>query len=128
MASVVVGLMHGDGATWSLLMDTLAHDTVRYLRAQVEAGAQAVQVFDSWAGALDPDDYVRFVLPTMREVFTKLDMPRTFIVGDRGEALVDADGLRAAGVRVVTIAGAGHLMMDDQPAAFVEALAAALPD
>lgn len=66
--------------------------------------------------------------PTMREVFANLGVPRTFIVGDRGEPIVDAEGLQAAGVRVVTIADAGHLMMHDQPAAFVEALAAALPD
>ena len=66
--------------------------------------------------------------PTMREVFIGLDVPRTFIVGDRGEPLLDADGLRASGVRVVTIADAGHMMMNDQPAAFVAAVAAAFPD
>jgi pimeloyl-ACP methyl ester carboxylesterase len=66
--------------------------------------------------------------PTMREVFTGLEMPRTFILGDRGEPLVDAEGLEAAGVRVVRIADAGHVMMDDQPLAFVEAVAAAFPD
>jgi pimeloyl-ACP methyl ester carboxylesterase len=66
--------------------------------------------------------------PTMREVFTGLGIPRTFIVGDAGEPLVDAAGLQASGVRIVTIAGAGHMLMDDQPEAFVAALEAALPD
>jgi len=63
----------------------------------------------------------------MREVFTGLGIPRTFIVGDAGEPLVDAAGLEASGVRVVTIAGAGHMMMTDQPDDFVGALEAALP-
>ena len=66
--------------------------------------------------------------PTMREVFTSLKLPRTFIRGERGESLVDADGLRAAGVRIVIIPDAGHILMDDQPAEFVEAIAAAFPD
>jgi uroporphyrinogen decarboxylase len=65
-------LMHGDPATWTRLMETLGRMTIAYLRAQVEAGAQAVQVFDSWAGALDPDDYERHVLPVMRTVFAGL--------------------------------------------------------
>lgn len=66
--------------------------------------------------------------PTMREVFTTLTIPRTFIRGDRGEPLGDAEGLAAAAVDVVTIADAGHAIMADQPLAFVEALSAALPD
>jgi uroporphyrinogen decarboxylase len=65
-------LMHGDAATWSALMNTLGTSMAGYLRAQVEAGAQAIQVFDSWAGALDPHDYRRFVLPTMRRLFAAL--------------------------------------------------------
>ena len=71
---------------------------------------------------------VRGTQPTMREVFTGLAIPRTFIVGDAGEPLVDAAGLQASGVGVVTIAGAGHMLMDDQPEAFVAALETALPD
>ena len=66
--------------------------------------------------------------PTMRDMLTTLTIERTFIRGDHGEPLVDAEGLAAAGVTVVTIDDSGHVMMDDQPAAFVEALAAALPD
>ena len=55
-----------------------------------------------------------------------LTIPRTFIRGELGEALRDPATLEAAGVRVVTIPRAGHLMMDDDPPAFVEALVAAL--
>jgi len=61
--------------------------------------------------------------PTMREMFTSMTMPRTFIHGDRGEPLLDAEGLRAAGIRVVTIPNAGHMMMFDNPTAFAAAVA-----
>jgi pimeloyl-ACP methyl ester carboxylesterase len=64
--------------------------------------------------------------PTMREMFVSLDMPRTFIHGDRGEPLLDADGLRAAGIQVITIPDAGHMMMRDNSLAFVDAVASAL--
>lgn len=61
-------LMYSDEPTWQLLMDKLAEMTIAYLEAQVAAGAQAVQVFDSWAGALSPDDYLRYVLPTTKRI------------------------------------------------------------
>jgi pimeloyl-ACP methyl ester carboxylesterase len=66
--------------------------------------------------------------PTMRDMLLALTIKRTFVRGDRGEPLADAEGLTAAGVDVVTIADAGHRMMDDQPEAFAQALWAALPD
>ena len=50
----------------TLLMSKLAEVVRRYLRAQVEAGAQAVQLFDSWVGALSPDDYREYVQPHVR--------------------------------------------------------------
>jgi uroporphyrinogen decarboxylase len=62
-------LMRADPSAWSELMRRLGELTVAYLRGQIEGGAQAVQVFDSWVGALDPDDYRAFVLPTMRDLF-----------------------------------------------------------
>jgi pimeloyl-ACP methyl ester carboxylesterase len=64
--------------------------------------------------------------PTMRQMFVSLEMPRTFIHGDRGEPLLDAAGLRAAGIQVITIPDAGHMMMRDNPPAFLDAVAAAL--
>ncbi len=66
-------LMHGDAATWDALMRALVAIVVPHLRAQVEAGAQAVQVFDSWVGALDRDDYRRRVQPHMTDLFTALE-------------------------------------------------------
>jgi uroporphyrinogen decarboxylase len=65
-------LMHADPGTWSMLMKVLTDTTTRYLAAQVEAGAQAVQVFDSWVGGLSPLDYSRSVAPWMASLFERL--------------------------------------------------------
>ena len=56
-------MMRCDEATWKGLMDRLVALEIDYLNAQIDAGADAVQVFDSWAGTLCPDDYRRFVMP-----------------------------------------------------------------
>jgi uroporphyrinogen decarboxylase len=61
-------LMYTDAGAWHSLMATIARALSRYLNAQVEAGAQAVQIFDSWVGALGPDDYREYVLPHTRDV------------------------------------------------------------
>jgi uroporphyrinogen decarboxylase len=53
-------------------MSKLARITAAYLRAQIEAGAQAVQLFDSWVGCLSREDYVRFVLPHSRFIFREI--------------------------------------------------------
>ena len=81
-------LMHEDPATWAGLLDVLTEATIRYLRAQVAAGAEAVQVFDSWVGGLSPLDYERRLLPWMRRLFAgiaDLGVPTThFGVGTAG--------------------------------------------
>ncbi len=64
----VKSLMHGDPDLWRQLTERLAAMAVASLRAQIEAGAQAVQIFDSWAGSLAPDEYARFALPATRTV------------------------------------------------------------
>lgn len=56
-------LMHADRECWHALLDKLATIVGEYLAAQIRAGAQAVQLFDSWVGCLSPQDYRRFVLP-----------------------------------------------------------------
>jgi uroporphyrinogen decarboxylase len=66
-------LMYGDPPSWHALAALLADVTSDYLAAQVEAGAQALQVFDSWVGALDEADYREFVLPHVRRLFTALE-------------------------------------------------------
>ena len=65
-------LMRTDPGLWSELLERLADQAIAALRAQVEAGAQAVQVFDSWAGALDPASYRRYVLPTTMRINAEL--------------------------------------------------------
>jgi uroporphyrinogen decarboxylase len=61
--------MHAEPVAWAALMERLVDTTVAYLAAQVGAGAQAVQVFDSWVGGLGPLDYRRSVLPWMRRLW-----------------------------------------------------------
>src|SRR5437899_6905474 len=56
-------MLFGEPELWARLMETLVEVLSRYLRAQVAAGADVIQLFDSWAGALAPDDYARAVLP-----------------------------------------------------------------
>ncbi|MHB8620938.1 MAG: uroporphyrinogen decarboxylase, partial [Chloroflexota bacterium] len=65
-------LMYSQPALWHGLMARLAEMTSVYLRAQAGAGAQAVQVFDSWVGCLSPDDYRQYVQPHSRRVFKDL--------------------------------------------------------
>ena len=68
--------MYRDPGAWDELMTILVDATVLYLNAQAEAGAQALQLFDSWVGTLGPDDYQRFVQPHMRRLFAGLDPGR----------------------------------------------------
>ena len=67
------GLMWSDPDAWNLLMGKIAEVVRRYLRAQVEAGAQAVQLFDSWVGALAPGDYEEYVMPHVRHILSDLE-------------------------------------------------------
>ena len=64
--------MYRDPGAWDALMERLVDATALYLNAQAEAGAQALQVFDSWVGNLGPDDYRRFVQPHMPRLFDRL--------------------------------------------------------
>jgi uroporphyrinogen decarboxylase len=57
---------------WHLLLDKLARVIAGYLKVQIDAGAQAVQLFDSWVGALSPDDYREYVQPHVRLIFDAL--------------------------------------------------------
>jgi uroporphyrinogen decarboxylase len=61
-------LMYSDAGAWNSLMACLTHSLVNYILAQVEAGCQAIQLFDSWAGCLSPGDYQEFVLPHTKKV------------------------------------------------------------
>lgn len=65
-------LMHSERALWTDLMAKLTDAVIVYLHAQVAAGAQAIQLFDSWIGHLAPDEYEAFVLPSTRRIFASL--------------------------------------------------------
>jgi len=64
----IKGLAAEDPAVLETLLDTVAETTTNYLNAQVEAGAQAIMVFDTWGAALEPDDYRRFSLASMQKI------------------------------------------------------------
>jgi uroporphyrinogen decarboxylase len=68
-------LLLGDPSTWTDLMRRLAAIVAAHVRAQVEAGAQVVQVFDSWVGALDAATYAHAVAPFVRAIFDELEVP-----------------------------------------------------
>ncbi|GHJ40853.1 uroporphyrinogen decarboxylase [Streptomyces sp. TS71-3] len=83
-------LMYGDPGLWAELLDRLAVITAAFLKVQIEAGASAVQLFDSWAGALAPSDYRRSVLPASAKVFSAVagyGVPRIHFGVGTGELL-----------------------------------------
>jgi uroporphyrinogen decarboxylase len=83
-------LMRSEPDMWTQLMSTLADISLASLRSQVDAGASAVQLFDSWAGALTPADYERFVMPYSRRVLdgcASLGVPRIHFGVGTGELL-----------------------------------------
>lgn len=64
--------MYAEPKAWFALMDKLAEMTITYVKSQVNAGARAVQIFDSWVGALNVEDYRYFIKPTMERIFLGL--------------------------------------------------------
>jgi uroporphyrinogen decarboxylase len=66
-------LMYGETETWNLLMGKLAEVVRRYLRAQIQAGADCVQLFDSWVGQLSPDDYRDYVQPHVAHILKDVE-------------------------------------------------------
>ncbi|CDQ21095.1 uroporphyrinogen decarboxylase [Halobacillus karajensis] len=90
-------LMYSEPMTWFALMDKLADMVITYVKAQVAAGASAIQIFDSWVGSLNVEDYRTYIKPVMQRIFSEL----------KGE-----------GVPLITFGvGAGHLIheWDDLP-------------
>jgi uroporphyrinogen decarboxylase len=64
--------MYGDEGLWNAFMAKLSRAVAEYLKAQIDAGAQAVQLFDSWIGCLSAADYRRYVLPHSKAIFDAL--------------------------------------------------------
>jgi len=96
-------LMRGAPDVWHALMTRLADISGQFLRVQVDAGASAVQLFDSWAGGLSPADYRTHALPYSKMVFAivaDLDVPRIHFGVATGEILAD---MATAGVEVMGV-------------------------
>ncbi|MFF0268559.1 uroporphyrinogen decarboxylase [Kribbella sp. NPDC004536] len=96
-------MMHGNPALWHSLAERLADVAIAYLSVQIEAGASAIQLFDSWAGGLSPRDYERFVMPHTARVFEAIkqyDVPRVHFGVNTGEllGLMSAAGADVVGV------------------------------
>jgi len=73
-------LMYSDPETFHVLLDKIADTIILYLNAQIEAGAQVVQLFDSWAGELSPRDYSEFALPYEQKIFASINRSAPSII------------------------------------------------
>lgn len=96
-------LMHSEPAVWHSLLGKLANISATFLQVQIDAGASAIQLFDSWAGGLSAADYAEFVLPHSQQVFASLtssSVPRIHFGVGTGELL---DLMRTAGASVVGV-------------------------
>ncbi|MFS1513927.1 uroporphyrinogen decarboxylase [Chengkuizengella sp. SCS-71B] len=92
-------LMYCEPKIWFMLMDKLGDMIITYLKAHFAAGAKAIQLFDSWVGALAPKDFETFVLPTIERIFKELeiyDQPKIYFPGvSSGELLPSLTKLKA---------------------------------
>lgn len=92
-------MMYGQPELWHQLMDKLGDMVITYLKAHIQAGAKAVQLFDSWAGALSQVDYEIFVLPVIKRIFAELSelpQPKIYFPGvSSGELLPLLQSLQA---------------------------------
>jgi len=101
--AIIKSMMHAQPALFDKLMDRLVGITVSFLRAQVEHGARALQLFDSWAGSLTRAEYERFALPATKRVFegiADLNVPTILFGVGTGELLGQ---MATAGSNVVGI-------------------------
>ena len=93
-------LMYDDAGAWHAMMSLISRALVKYLNAQIAAGAQAVQLFDSWVGCLSPDDYREFVLPHTKSVISNVTPGVPVIHFGTGTAAL-LELMRAAGGDVI---------------------------
>ena len=99
----IKSLAYNDPDAFHLLMDKIAQVVILYLNAQIEAGAQAVQLFDSWVGCLGPTDYESLVLPHTRKVIAGIKADGVPIIhfANRGSTLLEL--IKQAGGDVVSV-------------------------
>ena len=87
--AIAKAFMYREPAAWHALMERLSAMAVAYLRAQVDAGAQVVQLFDSWVGGLGPADYVEYVQPYVRDIVRAMDGVPVILFGTGTAALLE---------------------------------------
>ncbi len=93
-------LIHKDSVIWHSLMDRITKATISYLNRQISAGADAVQIFDSWVGCLSPDDYREHVLPYMKNMINSIEKETPIIhFGTDTAGLIEL--MREAGGNVI---------------------------
>lgn len=123
--SIVKKMLFAEPKTMHLLLDKLADSVILYLNAQIEAGAQAVMVFDTWGGVLSPRDYREFSLAYMQKIVSGLTrhadgraVPVTLFTKGGGAWLGDmaATGCDALGVDWTTDMGTARQLVKDQVA------------
>ena len=121
----IKGLAADDPASLDHLLDTVATSTVDYLNAQIESGAQAIMLFDTWGGALEPEDYRRFSLASMQKVIDGLrrehdgaTIPVILFTKGAGKLLVDmaGSGCDALGVDWTTSLAEARRITNDRVA------------
>ena len=88
--AIAKAFMYREPDAWNALMEKLSTVVVRYLNAQIAAGAHVVQLFDSWVGALSPSDYVRYVQPHVARIFSEVRGAPTIHFGTGTAALLEA--------------------------------------
>jgi len=110
--------MYREPAAWHDLMERLSTMIVAYLRAQAEAGADVVQLFDSWVGGLGPRDYAEYVQPHVRRIFAALRDVPTIHFGTGTAALLgamaDAGGDVIGLDHRISLAAAWHQLGDER--------------
>ena len=94
-------LMYSDPETWHALLEVLAEQFARYVAAQAAAGADVIQLFDSWIGALSPQDYEEFVAPYSARILAAVDVPTIHFGTGATEELLHA--LARAGGDVIGV-------------------------
>jgi len=99
--AIAKAFMYREPAAWHELMTKLSEVIVRYLRAQAAAGAQVLQLFDSWVGALAPADYERYVQPHVAAIFAAFADVPTIHFGASSAGLLEH--LATAGGDVISI-------------------------
>ncbi|PLR86689.1 MULTISPECIES: uroporphyrinogen decarboxylase [Bacillus] len=72
--------MYAEPKAWFALMDKLGEMVITYVRSQIKAGAKAIQIFDSWVGALNVEDYRYFIKPVMQRIFSALKEERVPLI------------------------------------------------